>query len=390
MSLQANENAEGSAQTPSTDSSTLPGGAVSFDELAAMDAVTPEPAASEEAPAATEEKPVEEAAPKKEGEPEKTPPTKEELAEKLKAGQQEKKDLDKTADKVKTYKVKSGESEVQVRADAAFDVTVAGKAEKVPLQELINNYAGKTDWNRKYTEMDKERQAFHKDRDTVQGVVNSFLDTAPKDPMTAITQLGEASGFDMEKFWDDFTNQLDGLWGERMALSPEERKARDLERKVERYQKRDESAKQTAARTKSLEAEKQKVKQLQETHGLNDEKFHELYSDLQKHGIAEKDLTPELVVDYHQELTARQTLRGILTEVNPGLKDPGKAIDQLRSVQRENPNLSVQDLKDIVVEVYGDKTAQNLSKKIKKAAPTDTLKPPKARREEPISFDDLN
>lgn len=386
MSLIDAENTEGSVQTPNADSA-LTGGMLSFDELSSLMDSSAQPNAETEQKT---EEPAKEAQEAQATDPKDPGATEEKLDPKLETKEPEKKDLDKQADKVKNYKVKSGESEVQLRGDAMLEVPVAGKPEKVSFQDLLNNYAGKTDWTRKYTEFDKERQTFKKDRTEVEGVINDFLTSAPENPMVAISKLGEHAGYDMPKFWKDFRSQLDTLMEDRMKLSPEERKARDLETEVEFYKKRDESQKATAVRERSLAEEKQKVERLQETHGLDNETFYKLYQELKESGeVQDKDLTADLVVEYHKELDARKSIQGLLKEVSPNLKNSSKAVSELREVMISHPKLSIADLKEIAIEVYGDKTAKNLSRKVQKSEPNNTAQPSKARRENPISFDEL-
>ena len=67
---------------------------------------------------------------------------------------------------VKNLRMKMGEELFNVASDATFKVKVDGKSEEVPLQELINNYSGKTAWDKKFTEIGKEKKEVQFEKST--------------------------------------------------------------------------------------------------------------------------------------------------------------------------------------------------------------------------------
>ena len=55
----------------------------------------------------------------------------------------------------KKLRMRMGDELFNVDSDASFKVKVDGQNVDVPLQELINNYSGKTAWDKKFTEIGK-------------------------------------------------------------------------------------------------------------------------------------------------------------------------------------------------------------------------------------------
>lgn len=74
----------------------------------------------------------------------------------------EEKELKEKEDKKDTKKLRMrmGEELFNVDPDASFKVKVDGENVDVPLQELINNYSGKTAWDKKFTDLGKDKKAF--------------------------------------------------------------------------------------------------------------------------------------------------------------------------------------------------------------------------------------
>lgn len=297
--------------------------------------------------------------------------------------------------KSKIIKVKDSDGNtIELKSDLPFDVIVNGKKETIGLQELLNNYSGKTDWSRKYTELDKERKSIQSDKQMFTDMMTQFfnINDKEKDPMKAINYLGESLGHDMASFWRTFKQNIEPIMEERVRLTPEEKKLKDIEDELKYYQNRDQSAKQKQTEQAELEKVSAHVKKLQSENNISDENFYKLYQDLKTSGIVKpEDLTPELIVEYHKEIEARTALASTLDGINPDLKDKEQAVNILREVWMQNPELTIDDIKQLAIESYGSKEAINLSRKLQKAAPqTKNYSPQKTRDGFAISFDDVS
>jgi len=293
----------------------------------------------------------------------------------------------------KIIKTKNGEDEVSLRSDAPIDVIVDGKKETVSIQDLINNFSGKTDWSKKYSEFDKEKKTFTKERDTLEHTWREFfkLSSEDKNPIAAINMLGEVSGQNMVNFWKEFRSNLEPVIEERLKLTPEERRISDLQDEIE-LRDNIENRKTTQAKTtKERQEYITKINTLREESGLSQEDFVKLHKELKDSGnVTKEQLTPELVINFHKEYSALKTLSELLGGVNPKMQGPelNAAVNDLRKVWLQN-NLSIEEIKQVAAEVWGDKSARNLSKKLARSEPTKNYKPQQSNTGEAISFDDV-
>lgn len=300
---------------------------------------------------------------------------------------------DKAAAKVKTIKVQVGDQMVDLRADGTLQVPIGGKLEKVSVQELLSNYSGKTDWTRKYTELDTERKAYQANVKEVDGAINQLtqLATAGKG-REAIEYLYEILGADPRKGWADFKKSIQESTEKLQNLTPEERKVAEAEDELGYYRRREEE------RTKLTET--QKLRSVVETRtntvlqktGMKKAEFAELVQDMRATGrFPEDKLTPELVGEYYLAIKYTEGANKVLEEIAPGMENKEAAIGELRELWKQNPNFTDADIRDIAKEVWGKAAARNLSRKVKKADPAKAGKstPLRTPKKEYVTFDDL-
>lgn len=311
----------------------------------------------------------------------------------------EKENVDAASGKVKLYTVKNGDKDVELRADTKLTATVGGKAEDVTVQELLNQYSGKVAYDRKFKELDTASKKFEAQRKPVQAMLDEIYKRAitQKDRIGSVNYMCEVLGIDAGEFWADTTKDLEAKMEERAKLSPEERRQKDLEEENTRLKEKESARRKTEAEKQAYSELDGYVTKRQEALGIDNKQFVELYDELTRSGQVSLDkLTDreaaDLVFDFHVELKAREDLSTLLAEVNPEFEEQAldSAIDQMRDVMSKHPELTMDDLRNIAVEAFGNKAAKNLSKKLQKSKPSDTARPAKERREDPVSFDDLN
>lgn len=297
--------------------------------------------------------------------------------------------------KAKLYKLTHGDSTYELSADVPVPVKISGKDEMVPLQELINNFSGKTDYSRKYTQLDQERKKFISERDGLKTTVDQFFKTVQSgDTRGAFTLISEAAGLNPDKEWEKITTQIESKAAEYSKLTPEERAARRRDEELEYYKKKSEIGQNLQVQQKEIESTRQKVSSLCEQNGIAFEEFKTAYDYLKEEAdkgvISMDDLTPELVVNYHKELNTLNQLSPILAEVFPELeeKDRSTRLMEARKIWSENPKFSASDIKDILSDAYSQEPKKSaLAKKVEKKKQTEVRKP--QQEGDPFSWDDL-
>lgn len=93
-----------------------------------------------------------------------------------------------------------------IDAESTFKVKVDGEMQEVPVQELINNYSGKTAWDKKFTEIGKEKKTLEFEKSQIQSQKNKLIQAVnsalgpikdpDKNPMDSLLYLVEMTGED--------------------------------------------------------------------------------------------------------------------------------------------------------------------------------------------------
>lgn len=291
----------------------------------------------------------------------------------------------------KVYKFKSGESELELTPDGLIEVMVDGKPAPIQFQELVNNYAGKVAWEKRFSELDRDRKGFYADRDSIVTTLNQFhrLAVQDGDPIAALRFVAKALGGDPEAVEQQYLERSEKFAAEMAGKSPEEIRAIRAEQRLAARAKLDKAeseSQQDAQMRADLEA---RVSKVLETTGYQPEDFRQGYEDLKAHGV--KEITPEKVGEYLSEVKAMSAIGEALSEVAPSLEGQKlqKAMSDLRDQQKKY-DLSNEDLKDIAKQVYGDiSKAARLGKKIESQAKSGHHQRAMNPQSEPISWDEI-
>lgn len=342
----------------------------------------------------------EESEPKVEAKPEakdhKTEDAKEEILAALKGKAKEdpkadaSKDVKKATDaKVeRLFSVKQGEDSINLKPDGLLKVKVDGKEVDVKVQDLVDNYSGKTNWSKKYQDLAEDKKA-------MQDSINTLYDRLVKqgDALGAIEVLAEALGADPLTTRKQIKTTLVKQLQEFASLSPEEQRLRELQEELSWHKQQKESERALGEVKAKQAALKSQLDKVQETYGLSTEQLVATYEELRALDVAEADLekNPDLIGQYHKAKQTRAGIEDILKEAEAEFEtEPAKldAIERLTKVMQLYPDMTLTELRDYALEAYGSKAAKNLSRKLKKTQPTSTMKTPERARE-PLTFDDL-
>lgn len=308
---------------------------------------------------------------------------------------QEKGDKGKPKDKVeaakakKLYKAKIGEAIAEYDPDADLDVTIDGKVLPVKLQELVNNYSGKTAWDKRFTELDQSKKSFQTEKAKLTETLQKFheLSVVKGDPLTALTYIAEQFGANPIEIRKSYMDRLQSMATQLSGKSPEEIQAALEKEELASLRQQDAQKVQDAELAKIQSGLQQRIDRILSEHSLDEASFAKAYHELKEYGV--KDIDPETVGQYVAEVKVRTEIKDALTAVNSELTEQkiSDAIEDLRKAQLAQ-GLSIADIKDIVKEVYGKgpSKVQRLAKKLDQPkARTSTANP----AHEAINFDDL-
>ena len=295
---------------------------------------------------------------------------------------------DKTKSKLR---MKMGDDTYNVTSDATFKVKVDGKVEEVPVQELINNYSGKTAWDKKFTEIGKEKKTLEFEKAKVVEQTNTLRNHVAKaleplkqkdgNPLDSLLYLVEMSGEDPYNAYRRIMEANLEELGSLMDMG-------ETERELYFHKKKD-ALYGNVAKKRQAETQKeqvfnqtlQKVDSLRQTYNVTEDSYVEASEELEgifeDSGLDVNDITHETIVDFASLKPHIEVVKGLIDpyEDNISQEKYGDVVAELSRYLRDGKadketikqilarNFSVEeDVKELNTKVYG-KSAKAPAKK---------------------------
>jgi len=258
----------------------------------------------------------------------------------------------------------SGESKEEL-----IELKVDGEIQKVSLEDLKSNYSGKVAYDKKFTELDQERQSFKKEYEEIEGYINSFGEKM---------QSGDAVG--AMEYFAQFSNMaphqvkfalLQGLKPEYDRLSQmsvEEINSEYAQLESGYYKEQLESNKQTLeSQQASMELQRQE-QSLREAHKIDVEEWSSIENTLKEQMSEETQITPELVKDYVLENRMYVRAENAIETVDASLLTDDTIVETLKHQIEINPTLTDDDIitmvKNAVSIADKEETSSKLADKV--------------------------
>ena len=217
------------------------------------------------------------------------------------------KDADGSKGKVR---IRVGEDIYGLEPSTAVRVKVDGAYQDVPISDLVNNYAGKVAYDKKFSEVANQRkeveglkaQVAHKDQyvQKVIGDVRAIVSDKTKDPFEAINYLAELAGVStVELYKRSMETRLDEV-SKLLDMTDVERENYFLKKETDYLRNRSEArAKEELQAVESRKFTDQ-VDQLRGKHNVSEDQFVEAMDELEQLYGDDPNvkLTPEFVVEY--------------------------------------------------------------------------------------------
>lgn len=244
----------------------------------------------------------------------------------------------------KKLKIRMSDGLYGIESDAKVRVKIDGAYQEVPVQELINNYSGKTAWDKKFSEIGNEKKAFEQERVTVQrreaflketaDEVVAHLDDPNKNPFDALNFLVEKSGRDSYSVYKRAIEACLDETEKLMSMSDVERKAFFLEKKDEFRTKSEDARKAEATKAESFNQALRKVDSLRQAHGVSEEQFLQALDQLESEGQDTGKMSDEYVVDYASLKPHVNTVQDALEPYEDSMDD-AKYSEVVRNLARQ-------------------------------------------------------
>lgn len=302
-----------------------------------------------------------------------------------------------------TYVTVDGET-FSLDSNSLVSTPVNGKNEKVSIQELKNNYAGKVAYDKKFNEINLKEQTIKRSEAQFQEQLTHHRNVAakikgiidnpeanPKEAFKIFLDENDIDSYDlMERmFKSDLTDLANVL-----NMEPAERKAYFLEKKnshlLDKSKKRDEQI----SNQQKIKIYADKVNALRNSNGVSEAQYMDALEDLVSLGNEEKDLSDKDIVEWAATKPHRDSVRPLLAPYADQLNNEvyGELSWKLANILRSGTE-TTETIKKHLAEVYGvPSEVRQLSKKLNslgRRPQTHTAKPASSKKGYE-TFDDLN
>lgn len=287
---------------------------------------------------------------------------------------------------------------IAVNDQLKFKHKVDGKPVEVSIKDLVENYSGKIPWNKKYDALDKERKAFHNERDQfvserdgVNQTINEMVELSNTGkPIEALTLLGKAMGVNPAEFIKNLVGQVRKAAPKMFeGITPEDQERFDKDLTLQVYNARDSFEARDSKANEETATLKRFISEECEKHNLPQDEFNAAYRDLVING-AEK-ITAETTLDHALNKRAeKQATDALVLADVPDEKITPKLLQAMSKHIRSG--LEVQDVVEATLSILGIKKTEKKSSLAKKVMADEDRTVGKKHQpaREAFSFDDID
>lgn len=239
------------------------------------------------------------------------------------------------------------------------EVKINGKVEKVKLDDLKANYSGKVAYDKKFSELDKERKTFQQERDAAFKPIMEFKKMLQEGKAgDAILHLVDMAGEDSYTFNKKLIDAMTPIIKARLEMTPDQLEVLEARSELDHLKKKEQSQLERSKKEQSATELNQRIASLQETHSISDDDFRtaaiKLKERLEEAGnFKPEEFTPELVANFHLAKIHSTRAYKAIDAVDANMGQDPKIASELIGLIFENPEISDQDLIDIVREYSG-------------------------------------
>ena len=229
------------------------------------------------------------------------------------------------------------------------EVKVDGKIEKVSLDELKENYSGKVAYDKKFTELDKERNAYKTEVDEINNYVNEFGRIAQSgDAVKAMQYLGSFAGIPAYQIKEMMVRQLSEEVYRRETLTEDELNFEHAQEKLRYDKEYNESERQRMEQEQAYSALQSQVLEVRAAQNIGQEEWQGAIDSLDEILEPHEKITPELVGKFVKAERLDTKSVNLLSEFSDRLEATDEVIENVSNYIENNPNLSDSELRAIV------------------------------------------
>jgi len=290
---------------------------------------------------------------------------------------------------VKGKKVKGtlGGEPIDIHTGAMIPVKIDGELVPVAIQTLVNNFSGKQAWDKKFTELDNERQDFVGRVRGLDSFVQGIFDKAEEietseDPVATsfevLKMIGQLAGRDPRSMMEKINSGLSSDYDQVSGLSEIEKENWHLKRRL-KIDSLDKDLDTKLSQKETANAEKASSEnRILAQYGISDSERDELTSYLKanKLGTSIKEVV---------ELKVISSVTNAVQSFDKSLLGDKELLDLLIDKSIKDPNFTTEDVMEVLTSVYsseeqagdeGDESEKRLSRKLGKTGQATKKKTP--------------
>jgi hypothetical protein len=214
--------------------------------------------------------------------------------------------------KAKKLRMRMGEDLFNIDSNSTFKIKVDGEQVDVELQDLINNYSGKTAWDKKFTELGKEKKAVEFEKNTVvkqkeqliQHLTQALdpIKDPNKNPLDSLLYLVELSGEDPYNAYRRIMEANLDTISELYDMDETQRELFFHKKKDELHSNVNKKRQDRVTQEQAFNQTVQKVDALRQAKNVTEDQFVDASEELEQiykdSGLDAKTITDEAIVDY--------------------------------------------------------------------------------------------
>lgn len=234
-----------------------------------------------------------------------------------------------------------GDNSYEVPADAKIKAKVDGEEVEVSIEELKNNYSGAIAWDKKFTDLDKERSEYKQELEAVNTYMTEFAKKSQEDKVGALELLAQAVGLDPLEYRKQLRNELITHYSDYMQMNEDQRERFEIREELDYRRKSDENRSVREKELQALREQEMAISKVRQAHNIDDDMFNRLREDLDHLGY---EVSPENISALNTQYTQLDRIDNVLENVSKGFSDDTEKVKALYQAISADPNVTDEQL----------------------------------------------
>ena len=283
-------------------------------------------------------------------------------------------------------------------SEGLIEVKVDGELQKVSLDELKSNYAGKVAWDKRFSEVDRERKQVLSERDALQNDINSVNEYVAElgnkmrnvSMLEGLYEIGSLNNIGPHAIKKALIDELLPEINKMMDM-PEDMINLEYQKQELQYQKNLQMQEQQRFQAQQAQRElQQKVESLMQNANVSMEEYQEAQSFLNaRKNELKQEVTPELVVDYAIFAKAESRADNLLNSFENGTHAGNdEVMNGVIDMILQYPEFTDEDVMDVIQDALSSAKQDVAQKQVEEVINKKSPSKPKSKKKEQPMMDD--